>query len=109
MEKERVVEKLASLFKEEAWGRMDPKDMGISRFRILDDFHRAQDNAETLAEVVRVCHEHLKERPDSITARYLLGLVAYESGTTDDRVFLKQLVDQFLGYHKWGLLNIWPR
>ena len=37
MSKEKLLEKLGSFFKEELWGRIEPKDIGISKFKILDD------------------------------------------------------------------------
>ena len=44
MANEKVLTRLQSLFKEEQWGRFEPKDIGISRFKILDDLADALGN-----------------------------------------------------------------
>ena len=68
MSKSKIIEKIESLFKEESWGRIDPKDIGISRFKILDDLFNSI-LAEGLAEeALENCREHIAEQPASITA-----------------------------------------
>ena len=77
MEKEKLLEKVNSLFKEELWGRIEPKDIGISKFKILDDLFNSLMGENYFQEMLDICKAHLVEHPDSITASYLVGLIGY--------------------------------
>ena len=52
MEKEKLLEKLNLLFKEELWGRIEPKDIGISKFKILDDLFNSLVSASLYTETL---------------------------------------------------------
>lgn len=105
MEKEKLLEKLNSLFKEELWGRIEPKDIGISKFKILDDLFNNLIGEDLFKETVSVCKEHLKDHPDSITASYLIGLIGYHLDVMEDKFQLRRLIDLFLEHHKWAVVE----
>lgn len=103
MEKEKLLEKLNLLFKEELWGRIEPKDIGISKFKILDDLFNSLVSASLFAETLESCKNHLKEHDDSVTASYLIGLIGYHTNRLEDTFYLKRLIDLFLDNHKWAV------
>ncbi|MCL1864401.1 MAG: transcription elongation factor GreA [Spirochaetes bacterium] len=106
MSKEKIMEKLLSLFKEEAWGRLDFKDVGISRFKILDDIFNSiiEDNAAD--EAIKICKEQLEEQPGSISASYIAGLLGYEFEKIDEKKYLRRLIEKFTENHKWAVVEI---
>jgi len=105
MENEKLVEKLNSLFKEELWGRIEPKDIGISKFKILDDLFNNFIGEGSFQETLDACKEHLVEHPDSITASYLVGLIGYHLDRMEDKFQLRKLIDLFLDHHKWAVVE----
>jgi transcription elongation factor GreA len=105
MEKEKIIEKLDSLFKEETWGRIDPKDVGVSKFRILEDLLNSIISEGLVADISAECRSHVSEFPHSITARYLLGMIAYQANSMGDKGYLKNLVELFITNHKWAVVE----
>jgi transcription elongation factor GreA len=106
MAKEKIMEKLDSLFKEELWGRIEPKDVGISKFKILDDLFNLVVFENAIQETLDVCRSHLEEHPDSITAMYFIGLIGYHIDSIEDSKNLRRLIDIFTGYHKWAVVEL---
>lgn len=105
MENEKLLEKLNSLFKEEVWGRIEPKDVGISKFKILDDLFNSLIGEGLLQQTLDICKNHLEGHSDSITASYLVGLIGYHIDKMDDKFQLRKLIDLFLEYHKWAVVE----
>jgi transcription elongation factor GreA len=105
MEKERLIEKLNSLFKEELWGRIEPKDIGISKFKILDDLFNNLIGDKVFQETLAMCEEHLKDHPDSINAAYLAGIIGNHLDKMDAKIHLRKLIDLFLNHHKWAVVE----
>ena len=64
MSKQKIMEKLDSLFKEEMWGRIEPKDIGISKFKILDDLFNAVVSEDAIQETMDACRKHLEDHPE---------------------------------------------
>lgn len=107
MNKEKIIEKLESILKEEMLGRITPKDVNISKFKELENFFNNAVAADALEDLVGACREYLiNGNKNSIAAKYLLGLTAYHKNTIDDKVYLKELVDTFLKYSKWALVEL---
>ncbi|HPS58211.1 MAG TPA: transcription elongation factor GreA [Spirochaetota bacterium] len=103
MSKSKIIEKIESLFKEESWGRIDPKDIGISKFKILDDLFNSI-LAEGISEdVLEKCRAHIAEQPASITAAYILGLTGYQLEKIDEKQHLRRLIEKFLENHRWAI------
>ncbi len=105
MTRDKILEKLGSLFKEELWGRIEPKDIGISRFKILDDLFNNIVSENMFDEVREVCGKQLEEHPASVSAAYLIGLIGYHTGRLDDTGKIRKLIDLFSDSHKWAVVE----
>jgi len=106
MPKEKVMEKISSLFKEEVWGRIEPRDIGISKFKILDDIFNVIVSEGILQDTLTVCKEHQEEHPDSITASYLIGLIGHHTDQVVDTIQLRRLIEIFTSNGKWAVVEI---
>jgi len=106
MEREKTIDKLNSLFKEELWGRMELKDIGISKFKILDDLFNLIVSEGLIQETIDACRKHFDEHSDSITAIYLIGIIGYHIDNIEDSLKLKKLIDLFTASHKWAVVEI---
>jgi transcription elongation factor GreA len=106
MAKQKIMEKLDSLFKEEMWGRIEPKDIGISKFKILDDLFNAVVSEGAIQETLDACKKHMEEHPDSITSMYLIGEIGYHLDRMEDAKQLRRLIEIFTGYHKWAVVEL---
>ena len=106
MSKEKLLEKLGSIFKEELWGRIEPKDIGISKFKILDDLFNSIVIDGLVSDTSEKCLAHLDEHPDSITAAYLVGLCGYHTDRMENTRHLRKLIDIFLKNHKWAVVEL---
>ncbi|MDY6969921.1 MAG: hypothetical protein SVR08_14865, partial [Spirochaetota bacterium] len=105
MEKNKILEKINSIFKEEQWGRIEPKDVGISKFKILDDLFNNLVSSGYVDETLSICKEHLEDHPDSITAKYIVGIIGYHQEQIEDTIYLRKLIDLFTVHHKWFLVE----
>ncbi len=105
MEKEKIIERLESLFKEEVWGRMSPKDIGVPRFKILEDFFNNIVSENMVEEISKECDNHLGVNGESVTAKYVLGLIAYNFNKIDNKIYFKVLIDLFLQNSKWSVVE----
>lgn len=106
MSQEKVLAKLELLFKEEQWGRIEPKDIGISKFKILDDLFNSIVSDELTDQAEESCRQHLAENPDSITGIYLQGLLGYHNDRIDEALQLRKLIDVFINSQKWAVVEI---
>ncbi|MBN2158875.1 MAG: transcription elongation factor GreA [Spirochaetes bacterium] len=106
MAKEKIMERLDSLFKEELWGRIEPKDIGISKFKILDDLFNTVVSEKAIQETLEACKMHMEEHPDSITSIYLIGEIGYHQDRIEDATQLRRLIDIFTAYHKWAVVEL---
>ncbi len=101
-----MMDKLNSLFKEEQWGRIEPKDIGISRFKILDDFFNIVVSQGLINETLEESRGHLNDHKESITACYLVGLIGYHLDKIEDSIRLRELIDLFMDNHKWAVVEV---
>lgn len=106
MSGEKAMERLNSLFKEEQWGRIEPRDIGISKFKILDDLFNFVVTSGQVEETLNACKEQIEEHRDSITASYLIGLIGYHEDRIEDSLMLRKLIDIFIENHKWAVVEI---
>jgi len=106
MGQEKVLGKLESLFKEEQWGRIEPKDIGISKFKILEDLFNSVVSEGLVQDTQSICRKHLEETGESITAMYMLGLIGYHNDRIDDSIQLRKLIDIFINSQKWAVVEI---
>ncbi len=105
MTSDKIMEKLGSLFKEELWGRIEPKDIGISRFKILDDLFNSIVSENIFKEALDACSKQLEDHPSSVSAAYLTGLIGYHNDRLEDTVKLRKLIDVFSNHHKWAVVE----
>ncbi len=103
---EKAKERLESLFKEEQWGRIEPKGIGISKFKILDDLFNAIVAEKTISETRDACRAQLEVNSESISAIYLLGLIGYHSNSIEDSIQLRKLIDVFTSSQKWAVVEL---
>jgi len=106
MSNNKIIEKISSLFKEETWGRIEPKDVGISKFKILDDIFNSVITNEVADEAIEICKAQLEESPNSIIAAYIVGLLGYELDKIDDKKYLRKLIEIFNESHKWAIVEV---
>ena len=106
MAQNKALTKLQSLFKEEQWGRIEPKDIGISKFKILDDLFNNSVSENSIDAIYDECLKHLDEHQDSITASYLIGLIGYHKNNIEDSRHLRRLTEIFLGCQKWAVAEM---
>ncbi len=106
MSNNKIIEKISSLFKEETWGRIEPKDVGISKFKILDDIFNSIITNGVADEAIEICKAHLEEYPASIIAAYIVGLLGYEFDKIDDKKYLRKLIETFNESHKWAIVEV---
>lgn len=102
----KVIDKLNSMFKEEIWGRIEPKDIGISRFKIIDDIFNTLVSEGLIQEAIDQCRSHQSENPNSITAAYLIGLIGYHTENIEFSTYIRKLIDTFIDSHKWAVVEI---
>ncbi len=106
MSKEKIIEKVTSLFKEESWGRIDTKDIGISRFKILDDIINSIIAEGITDEALEVCKAYLDEHPGSISAAYITGILGHQLEKIDDKIYLRRLIERFNDSQKWAIVEV---
>jgi transcription elongation factor GreA-like protein len=94
MTNDKVLEKINSIFKEELWGRIEPRDIGISKFKILDDLFNSAVSNGIMNELFELSKEHIKSHHESISASYLVGLIGYHSGSIENEGYLRKLIDR---------------
>ncbi len=103
---EKSLERLTSIFKEEMWARVDPKSIGISKFKVLEDIFNEVVAEELDDETLSLCREYLEEHKDSVSASYLVGLIGYHRGDVEDSLQLRKLIDLFMDHHKWAVVEV---
>jgi len=103
MSKKKIMEKLSSLFKEEAWGRIDPKDASISKFKILDDIFNSILSEGMAEDALEACRNHMTEQPGSLIGAYITGLIGYELEKIDEKKHLRKLIEKFIENHRWAI------
>ena len=106
MAKHKTIEKLESLFKEESWGRLEAKNIGISKFKVLDNLFNSIVSDNLIDEVVKVCNEQLEESSESFIATYLIGLIGYHESDIESAVQLRKLIELFTRNSKWAVVEL---
>ncbi|EMM73669.1 transcription elongation factor GreA [Leptospira weilii] len=99
------LDKLTSLFNEEIYVRTDASSIPASKFKIFDDLIEFYKSAGKIDEAKRKIEEYLSEHEDSISARYLLGILSLERGEISDSGLLKNLLESFKVAGKWAIIE----
>jgi len=106
MAKHKVVEKLESLFKEETWGRVEAKNIGISKFKVIDNLFNLIVSDNLVDDVLQICNTQLEENSESFIAIYLIGLIGYHENNIENAVQLVKLIDLFKKNSKWAVVEL---
>jgi len=99
------IDKLDALFKEEMWGRLIPSSVGISRFKILDEFITTIVNDRNYQEIYSYSKEHLQKQGESLSASYIAGVIAFHFSITEERRHLLDLLKVFSQLGKWAVVE----
>lgn len=99
------LDKLTSLFNEEIYVRTDANSIPASKFKIFDDLIEFYKSAGKIDEAKRKIEEYLSEHEDSISAKYLLGILSLERGEISDSGLLKNLLESFKVASKWAIIE----
>lgn len=102
---EVITERLDSLLKEEAFGRMGAASLGISRFKVLEEFFNKVIGDGKAKDVYTICVEHLAENPDSVTSAYLAGVISFHTNIIDGKAYLIELLKRFQSLSKWAVVE----
>ena len=84
--------------------------MLIQRYRcrkvkILDALFNNIAGEGLVDEALASSRAYIAEHKDSVSAEYILGLIAYHTNNIDDKVYLKNLLETYLAYHKWAVVE----
>ncbi|PJZ64552.1 transcription elongation factor GreA [Leptospira wolffii] len=99
------LDKLTSLFNEEIYVRSDANSIPASKFKIYDDLIESFQSAGILDAAKGKLEEHLQDHPESISARYLLGILGLQKGSIDAATYFKNLLDSFKQASKWVIIE----
>ncbi|PJZ77333.1 transcription elongation factor GreA [Leptospira neocaledonica] len=99
------LDKLTSLFNEEIYVRSDANSIPASKFKIYDDLIESFQSSGLLDSAKTKLEEHLADHPESISARYMLGLLGLQKGSIDAAAYFKTLLDSFKQASKWVIIE----
>ena len=97
--------KIQSQFNEEKWTRVSAKDIGISRFKILEGLLEEINQENKVEDLKQMALENLEEYESSVSSRYFLGMLALQNNTPEDFRYLTQLLDKFQENTKWAVVD----
>jgi transcription elongation factor GreA len=104
-EKVNEFQKLTTLFNEEIYVRVDASNIPVTKFKIYDDLIQYYSGLEQLEEVFRLVNDHLTDHPESISARYMLGIISLKQNKLEDTGHLKILLEQLKSHNKWTIIE----
>ena len=99
------LDKLTNLFNEEIYVRVDASSVPVTKFKILDDLIAHYKSIGKLDEANQKVEDHLKDHPESISARYLTGFISLIQNKIEDSNHLKSLLEQFRIHGKWTIIE----
>ncbi|MCC5814139.1 MAG: transcription elongation factor GreA [Leptospira sp.] len=100
-------DKLTSLFNEEIYIRMDAGSIPASKFKIYDDILEHYKSSNKLDEAKIVIEEHLAEHAESISAKYMIMMIALmkDADAVQEIPQMRTLLDLFRNHSKWTILE----
>jgi transcription elongation factor GreA len=99
------LDKLTNLFNEDIYVRVDASSVPVTKFKILDDLIAHYKSVGKLDEASQKIEDHLKDHPESISARYLTGFLSLIQNKIEDSNHLKSLLEQFKVHGKWTIIE----
>ncbi len=106
MSRNKVIERISSMFKEESLGLMEPKGINLSKFKTLEDIFNSIITNDVSEEASELCKSHLEEYPGSVIAFYIVGLLGYQFDNIDDKKYLRKLIEIFVESSKWAVVEL---
>jgi len=104
-EKPSEFQKLNTLFNEEIYIRVDASNVPVTKFKIYDDLIQHYQSKSLLNEIIPLIKEHLNDHSESVSARYMLGIIALMQNKIDDSGHLKTLLEQLKLHGKWTIIE----
>ncbi len=104
-EKVDEFQKLTTLFNEEIYVRVDASNVPVTKFKIYDDLLKFYRDSGKLEAIIPILYEHLKDHPDSVSARYILGNIYLVLNKIDEQGHLKILLEQLKQNNKWTIIE----
>ncbi|MCB1176554.1 MAG: transcription elongation factor GreAB, partial [Leptospiraceae bacterium] len=104
-EKVSEFQKLTTLFNEEIYVRVDASNIPVTKFKIYDDLIQHYSESNKLDEIFPIITDHLNDHPESISARYLLGIISLKQNKLEDTSHLKILLEQLKEHGKWTIID----
>lgn len=100
----KIVSKVHELLTEEKWTRAALSNYSINNIKTLDETLEEIEDPDTQDSIIESCEEHLEHTKSSIVALYFAGMLSLKKQKIDDS-FLIQLIDIFVGNHKWNIVE----
>ncbi|MCP5495237.1 MAG: transcription elongation factor GreA [Leptospiraceae bacterium] len=103
--KSSELDKLISIFNEEIYIRIDAATVPVTKFKILDDLIDNYTSINKIEEAKEKISEHLFEHSESISARYLTGIIGLIQNKIEDMKHLRSLLEQFKSTSRWTVIE----
>lgn len=101
---EDILNKVQKMLNEEKFTRAALTNYSPAQFKELDDILAEAGSAHSLAELKKLCDEHLSHSKNSIIAEYFSGIVSLSEQIIDDAA-LVNLVQIFVDNRKWNVVK----
>jgi transcription elongation factor GreA len=98
-------QKITSLFNEEIYVRVSAENIPVTKFKIYDDIVQHYTETNQLTEVQELIKEHLENHPESISARYLSGVISLIQNKLEESNHLRTVLDQLKSNGKWTIIE----
>ena len=104
MSKSKIIEEDRIIVKEESWGRIDPRDIGISSLKSWMIFSILFSRKGLPRKRLKMQGTH--SRTARINLRPIPGIIGYEFEKIDEKKHLRRLIEKFLESHTGGLFLV---
>ncbi|MDR1787577.1 MAG: transcription elongation factor GreA [Treponema sp.] len=101
---ETLLKQVQEMLNEEKWTRSTLSNYSISQFKELDGLLEAAQKEHALAELRKMCEEHLSHTKMSIIALYLSGMAALSDQILEDAAMMS-LIKIFQDNHKVNIVR----
>ncbi len=98
-------DKLTLLFNEEIYVRADASSIPASKFKIYDDIIDHYRGTDQIIPAKTKVEEHLKEHPESISAKYILMIFSFHQDPVGDSNLVKTILEAFKSHGKWTIIE----
>lgn len=99
------LDKLSALFNEEIYLRADINNVQVGKLKTLDELISYYKNLGKLEEVNQKLQDQLKEHPESVSFRYMRGIISLVQNKIEDSNHLKSLLEQFKIHGRWTIVE----